>query len=300
LESLLTDVADRAEVIVVDQSDDRATEDIMRGYTRSPRVRYVCCAARKGAGASRNLGASLALGEVLLFVDDDCRVDPGWFTAWVSFMASSDAVGVAFGTVLPGVATPPGGWLPVFEPATSALISSRRVFWRSGEAVGMGANMAMRHAAWLALGGFDEVLGPGAPLRSAEDIDITYRALSAGWQIAQAFRPRVRHVGVRTGRDASHLAEVYLFGAGAMYMKHIRCGDAYAALLLGHVCAHNAVRVLGNLAGRRRPSGARSLPWYVIGACRSMRYPIHRSTRRYNPGAALLTTERTLGTSALS
>jgi GT2 family glycosyltransferase len=296
---VLADVDGRAEIIIVDQSEDGATLDVVSGFRHQACLRYVRCTSRRGAGASRNLGASLAPGEVLLFVDDDCCVEPGWYGAWTSFMASSDTVGVAFGTVLAGVRPTPGAWLPVFEPPTSALISSRRVFWRTGEAIGMGANMAVRRAAWLALDGFDELLGPGAPLRSAEDVDIAYRAVRAGWDLAHTVGPRVRHFGLRAGRGASSLAETYLFGAGAMYMKHARCGDTYAALLLARACTLQAGRVLRNVAGRRHPLGARSLPWYLVGACRSSGYPIERSTRRYVSGASLSASEPAAETSAL-
>jgi hypothetical protein len=145
----------------------------------------------------------------------------------------------------------------------------------------MGANMAVRRAAWLAIGGFDETLGGGAPFRAAEDIDFAYRAASVGWKVAQTSGPRVRHLGLRHGRDAAALAEAYLFGAGAVYMKNIRCGDAYAALLLARALTVQGLRIVRSIATGERPLGARSIPWYVIGAFRSFAYPVDRDTRRY-------------------
>ncbi|MGD0371996.1 MAG: glycosyltransferase [Candidatus Dormibacteria bacterium] len=281
LARLLVEAPDQAEIIVADQSDGDASERIVRGSAPDPRVRYVRCPP-EGAGAARNAGCSAARSDLLLLVDDDCRVEPGWFGAWVSFMASCPRVGIAFGTVLAGPATA-AGWLPAFEAPAVAVLAGRGLFLRLGEAVGMGANMAVRRTAWLAADGFDELLGPGAPFRAADDIDLAYRAARKRWQIAQTSGPQVTHVGFRADRDAGRLAETYLYGAGAAYMKHIRCGDAFAALVLGRSLSVQAVGVARNLATGRRPLGARSLPWYLIGAWRSLGQPVDGRSRRYLP-----------------
>src|SRR5262245_6176326 len=65
-----------AEVIVVDQSDDDATEKAV-GALHEPRLRYVRTSTR-GVTNSRNIGIEVSTSEVIAFTDDDCRVRPDW------------------------------------------------------------------------------------------------------------------------------------------------------------------------------------------------------------------------------
>jgi GT2 family glycosyltransferase len=69
---------DAFEVIVTDDSHDDATEAMIR--RRYPHVRYVR-GPRRGPAANRNRGASIARGEWIAFLDDDCQPNDGWLAA---------------------------------------------------------------------------------------------------------------------------------------------------------------------------------------------------------------------------
>ena len=64
------------ELIVVDQSDDRATADAVSAID-DRRLRYVRTGTR-GVSHARNLGMELSSGEIVAFTDDDCRVKADW------------------------------------------------------------------------------------------------------------------------------------------------------------------------------------------------------------------------------
>ena len=64
------------EIIVVDSSPDDATEQIV--LTQFPGVRYEHSAERLLPHAARNLGASVAKGDLLLFSDPDIYADSNW------------------------------------------------------------------------------------------------------------------------------------------------------------------------------------------------------------------------------
>src|SRR6266480_373161 len=60
------------DLIVVDQSDDRSTEEALAAIVER-RLRYVRTETR-GVTKGRNLGMDASDSEIIAFTDDDCRV----------------------------------------------------------------------------------------------------------------------------------------------------------------------------------------------------------------------------------
>src|SRR3546814_18359204 len=81
--------------------------------------------------------------------------------------------------------------------------------------------MALRRHAAIEVGGFDERLGPGAPLHG-EEHDLVLRLYEAGWQGVVADAPVVEHLDWRD--DSERLANllVYSRGAGAFLGAALR------------------------------------------------------------------------------
>ncbi len=67
--------AEDVEIILVDSSADRTAELVKEAY---PGVRLIRLPRRTDPGTARNLGIDAATGEVLAFIDADCRAEPGW------------------------------------------------------------------------------------------------------------------------------------------------------------------------------------------------------------------------------
>ncbi|HEY0343836.1 MAG TPA: glycosyltransferase [Solirubrobacteraceae bacterium] len=66
-----------AELLVVDDGPDPATRDTARRHG----ARYVAHDVSRGLNAARNTGIDAARGDLLVFVDDDVAVRPGWLAA---------------------------------------------------------------------------------------------------------------------------------------------------------------------------------------------------------------------------
>jgi glycosyltransferase involved in cell wall biosynthesis len=166
-----------------------------------------------GASRARNIGAETARGEVVLFTDDDCEVPPGWVRSHLYTLRDRE-VAASFGRV---------GGLRLYEEDDPTTIPLRHrkgiVPWRIGHA----SNMAVFRADLLAVGGFDERLGPGIPGKATgEDADLIARLLRAGYFLATGGGDAVSHVDWRSETDQHSNLVDYEYGAGLWIGKAFR------------------------------------------------------------------------------
>jgi GT2 family glycosyltransferase len=94
LESSARGLRSDCEVIVVDGDPEGSAETVVRGVgNRYPEmaIRYV--ASEPGAALQRNVGIDLARCDVVVFIDDDCTVEPGLFEVLTSAYGDPSVVG---------------------------------------------------------------------------------------------------------------------------------------------------------------------------------------------------------------
>lgn len=147
--------ANRYEVIVTDDGDFAATDAWLRsGYPWARHVR----GPRRGPAANRNAGARAARGSWLVFADDDIVPSSGWLAAFAAAAGGGD--------VLEGQTTCEAG------------LSSPRYHAPENRTGGVlwSCNFAVRHAAFVAIAGFDE----GFAYPHMEDADLRERLRAAG------------------------------------------------------------------------------------------------------------------------
>ncbi len=226
-QSILACTYPRFHLIIVDQSRDRETELQIGSLGEDSRVVY---AAHQGTGlsAGRNFGARIAqqLGaDWLAFTDDDCEVREDWLTAIYHAVAFDPEIGLLFGAALASTYDRSEGMIPAYQPPRFRVVKGITNKCRID---GIGASMALRADAWRRLGGFDELLGAGAPLRSAEETDLTVRALLAGYKVCEAPDAVVVHHGFRSWPECPELIAGYMYGIGAAMMKMVRLGGGKA------------------------------------------------------------------------
>jgi GT2 family glycosyltransferase len=153
-----------------------------------PGVRYVPLPpAGHGFAHVRNRAIDAAKGSVLVFVDDDCEVGPGWLDALLAPLAEPDVAGVA-GAVLvrdcnaigyaENVLGFPGGGLRYLAAARGAVVPTRFLST---------CNCAYRRSAIEAVGGFPAVAAVGG-----EDSLLAER-VSARWPCRYAPAAIVYH-----------------------------------------------------------------------------------------------------------
>jgi glycosyltransferase involved in cell wall biosynthesis len=169
---------------------------------------------RPGLGRARNTGVARARGDILVFTDDDCYAQPDYLIQMCRVFDESR----------PGYA---GGRItrhdPTDDPATTKDVPTAEEFpphaFVPAGAI-HGANMALRREVIEAVGGFDPLLGAGAPLRAGEDLDLLSRASWAGWAGVYDPRPVVaHHHGRKPGKDVARVKRAYDQGCGACFAK---------------------------------------------------------------------------------
>jgi glycosyltransferase involved in cell wall biosynthesis len=271
------------DLLVVDQSDDGRTGDVVRGFQDShANLRYLHTSI---AGLSRayNIGVRETNGEVLAFTDDDCVAPPDWIASIAAAFDEHPGADMLYGQVLlPAMLADCADEVPTLPIARPARLSRRDGF----KIYGMGANFAARRRLFDRIGGFDEILGGGGPLRSSQDFDLQYRAYVAGTTVLLRPDVKVDHYGVRTAEQWPSTLRAYGIGDGAFYFKHVRCGDLFALGLLlrrvGRVAAREALNGV-----RRKPSLAVYLRSCLIGIRESLAYPVDRQRRLYGSKARI-------------
>lgn len=157
------------EVVLI---DDGSTHDIAAIALGFPQVRYQR-QEHAGLSVARNLGASLATGEIIAYTDDDCLVDEDWLTYLAQ--AFDDPAWVAAGG--PNIPPPPRN--PVEAVVAAAPGSPAHVLLNDSEAEHLpGCNIAVRKEALQGIGGFQPVF-----TTAGDDVDICWRLRTAGGKL---------------------------------------------------------------------------------------------------------------------
>ncbi|WP_290783464.1 glycosyltransferase [Arenimonas sp.] len=199
----LSDCGDASafEVIVV---DDASTDASARVLPSIPGLRYHRNAQNLGFIGTCNAGAQLAIGDYLVFLNNDTTVSPGWLDALLDTFDQHPDTGLAGSKLVypdgrlqeaGGIVFADGsGWnYGRFEdPAHPRFNFVREVDYCSG------ASLAVRRDLFAQLGGFDSHYAPAY----YEDTDLAMRVRKASLKVRyQPASVVVHHEGVSSGTD---------------------------------------------------------------------------------------------------
>jgi glycosyltransferase involved in cell wall biosynthesis len=228
LDALLAGDTLPAEIVVVDQSRDDATRQVVaERQGRGVALVYVRHRG-DGLGVSQNIAIGSATSPVVAVTDDDCVPTPGWLAMVATALGPDSPLDAVSGRILP-YGPPARGRYPVaLRTRTEARpLGPRAMPWE----IGSGNNFAVRRPWLLRIGGNDERLGPGAPGQGAVDMDLFYRLLRGGARIRYEPALLVYHEQTdwagRVGR-----AVPYGYGMGACSVLWLRQGDGNAPRVL--------------------------------------------------------------------
>jgi glycosyltransferase involved in cell wall biosynthesis len=164
LEQQLDDID--CEIVVADNGSTDGTPTTIESWTSRLPLRMVDASARRGPAAARNIGVAATRGQLLLFVDADDVVLPGWLDAWAS---RADAIVVGGGPVVFFSGENP--------PQAPDQVPSRLPTHMGFLSYALGANFGVRRDAFDAAGGFPE------ERTTAEDVVLSWTLQLGGSEL---------------------------------------------------------------------------------------------------------------------
>jgi GT2 family glycosyltransferase len=277
VESVLRGSERPAEIVIVDQSDEPHPTLATMGSRDGCAIRYLH-SAECGVSRARNAGMRAAATELLIYTDDDVFVHQDWLAPMLLNLLELGPRGVVTGRVLAAPDEVPGA----FAPALVASEAPAEYEGRIARDVLEAGNMGVHRATMLALGGFDEELGPGTPFPAGEDNDMGYRLLAAGCRIRYVPDGIIYHRAWRGPEEYLPLRWRYGIGQGAYYGKHLRSGGTYMAGRLTRLLRHHLWLSLRRAPREPRAAGGHLV--YVGGVLTGLIRRLARATR--GPAAA--------------
>ena len=198
IDSLLNqDFALGFEVVVVDNGSTDNTRQVVTERLGNPHLKYVE-QPNIGLSIARNTGATVAVSEILAYLDDDAVASPQWLQVLYSAYQQNQKLAIAGGKVNllfpPGVEPP--RWL---SPGLAANLGAydlgeNLVYIDNPGLTPRGLNYSIRRSFLEQIGGFDPHLGRiGKKLLSNEELQMTELALREGWQVAYVPDALVSH-----------------------------------------------------------------------------------------------------------
>lgn len=173
------------EVIVVDNaSTDGSAEFVAARY---PQARLLRQPQNLGFAGGNNVALSAATGEVLILLNQDTAVHPGWLRALVGALEADPSIGVAGAKALY-----PDGTIQHAGGQIGMRGEGSHIGWHQRDSGNFdrmldmdyvtGASLAIRRTVVNRIGGLDEGFSPAY----YEDVDWCYRARQAGFRVVVA------------------------------------------------------------------------------------------------------------------
>ena len=210
--SRLTYPQEKLQVIVVDDGSQDDSAMVAREFGA---LLVPSGGTGRGPAAARNVGAAMAKGELLAFIDSDCTASPEWLDELVP--AFDDPAIASVGGQVDGMCSDSA--VDRYEAVMSSLsLGSRERIGNSGDDTFYlpSCNLLVRRSAFRGAGGFADSMHVG------EDVDLTWRLRDEGWTIAYLPVGRVCHEHRSTIRSFMSRRFDYGTSEGMLQLLHPR------------------------------------------------------------------------------
>jgi len=208
LDSLVTQVKKPHEVIITDAESSDNTRKIVEGYSKNYDI--IKLFIKPGTRAEgRNYGASKATGDIVSFIDADAIANAFWIQEIENAMSKADVVAgkeVRFG--LEGFGT---------LPRVEMIHNGTDITYPS-------VNLAYKKDV------FDEIKGFDPWFKEAEEVDLNYRAVDAGYKLIFDENAIVYHRARSTLFGFIKQSFWYGFGRKELTLRHGNLWSSYSPI----------------------------------------------------------------------
>ncbi len=211
------------EVIIIDQSNDDTTHQLINGLNGYQVPLIYKRIVKKGKANALNHGIAIARGEYLAFTDDDCMPAEDWLDKFCHCLNKHPGVHAVCGAVLPETDTDADDYLNLVPVEQSKFLEPQNNPIHPGLP---GGNIIIRRDVMLKIGMFNENFGPGALFRSNIDGELAYRLYKHHYPVLFTPDVQITHSGWRNKTDNLRLKFDYAFGLGAFAGYYLRRRDS--------------------------------------------------------------------------
>ncbi len=195
--------SDAYEIVVVSDGSSDGTEDYLRSLRSDRTVRWFS-QTNQGPAAARNRGVKQAMGEFIVFVDDDVAASPTLLAEHMRTHREAGREVVVVGPLLSPEAFDMAPWVRWEQ---EMLMRQYRAMtageWQATARQFYTGNASLRRSHILAAGGFDE------NFRRAEDVELAYRLADSGLDFMVNMEAVGLHFAERSFRSWLEAARAY-------------------------------------------------------------------------------------------
>lgn len=200
--------AEDYEIIVVSDGSTDGTDEFLKGLRSERKVRWFS-QSNKGPAAARNRGVREAVGEFIVFVDDDVVAEPQLLSEHIRAHRETPDDVVVLGPLISPDDFTMHPWVrweqEMLMKQYRALLEGQ---WRASARQFYTGNASLKRSHVLAVGGFDE------KFRRAEDVELAYRLAALPLGFVFKWEAGGMHYAERSFR--SWLETAYNYGRNDM------------------------------------------------------------------------------------
>lgn len=190
IESIRKHTPDPYEIIVVDNGSNDGTAE----YCVRERLTFISLPSNEGFPAACNRGLSIASGEQLMLLNNDCLVGPGWLSNLLAALHSAEDVGIVgpvtnYASGKQQVECSYSGPEEFYKFAAAYNLPDSAKWQESMRIVGL--CFLMKRSTFEVVGQLDERFSPG----HYEDDDYCYRARAHGYRLLICGDAFIHHEG---------------------------------------------------------------------------------------------------------
>ena len=178
---------DLYEVLLINNNSTDSTESFCKNFGQQfPDLHYrYMIETQQGLSHARNRGIAEAVGELIVFIDDDAVAEADYLTKLVAFFEHTPNAAACGGRIYPRFESRRPRWMSHFLVSlTSSINLGNSVKTFTNRQFPVGANMTVRKKMFDKYGVFNPDLGrKGNSMDGAEEKDLFYRMMHGGEKI---------------------------------------------------------------------------------------------------------------------